>query len=72
MAQQRFAGREIHIAQRAGERIALHGIGQTARIGNRGGDRDAHPGIGAERDHRLERRGIDVDALVVSGAVIGD
>ena len=71
LAEDRLAGLQVHVLERVLEgaprgRVGLVGRGRDAR-----GDRDAHAGVRAVGDHRLERVGVDGDRLVEGRAVVG-
>src|SRR6516162_5211126 len=51
---ERRAGRQVHVAERALDGVALIRIGVVARVGDAAVDRRDHPGIRAPRDLRLE------------------
>ena len=71
LAEDRLTGLEVHVLERPLEGAPLARVGLVGGGGDPAGDRDAHPGVGAVGDHRLERVGIDGDGLVVGRAVVG-
>ena len=71
LAEDRLAGLQVHVLERALEGAPLAGIGLVRRRGNAAGDRDAHAGVRAVGDHRLEGVGVDRDRAVVRRAVVG-
>ena len=61
LAEDRLAGLEVHVLERALEGAPLARVGLVGRRRDAAGDRDAHPRVGAVGDHRLERVGVDGD-----------
>ena len=55
LAEDRLAGLQVHVLEGALERAALARVGLILGGRHVAGDRDAHPGVGAVGDHRLER-----------------
>jgi len=71
LAKQRLARPEIHVGQRLLQRLSLAEIGDSHGIGHTPGHRNAHAGIGAVGDHRLQTTGVDGQAGIIGSAVIG-
>ena len=70
LAEDRLAGPQIHVLERPLERPLRGAVGLVVGRRHERRDRDAHAGVRAVGDHRLERRGVDRDRLVVRGAVV--
>ena len=71
LADDRLPGAEVHVLERALERALGRGIRLVVGRRDARGDRDAHAGVRAVGDHRLEGARVDRDRLVVRGAVVG-
>src|ERR1019366_3249211 len=71
VSHQRLASFQTDVGQVFGDGLARHGVGHLRRFGQRRVDGDAHAGVSAVGDHRLERIGIDRDRAVVRSAFVG-
>ena len=66
----RRSGPEIHVRQRFFGRLALCVVEHQLGVGDRTRQRHTLPGIGAPRDERTQRRGVEVDLGVEFGALV--
>ena len=72
LAEDRLAGREVHVGERLLEATPPLVVARpSAGSGTVRGDRHAHARVRAVGDHRLERRGVDRDRPVERRARVG-